>query len=624
MASLMKKLFDTMPLAGVESAMRLANGNLTEATTMGQVAQHLAYIETLSEFSVTTGRPSQELLTKFDKRWHHIPIWGYDVSTDPTRVKRITCRVRDDNFNNYVVLDQLEWGYAEVNDPTTFHEAVQIVFDGTSIDLPLSEEFRLMTFTTQGGKNGGGLHWLWPLDANHDPSLLHVFAYDLQRSTKSLVSLMSPDHPEREQLNELINTCRRLETVAPDDDENAWDFLFKDNLWDTSFVAAAPAGTVPESVDLSMKPVRILVACSLTVCRERDDFTPGRAVGAGRLYPHVMVVATSALDRVNAAVRVSRPAATTRLDGTHCSCDEMADNPEIRGLLVADSNKDNMVLFDPGIPFIYHANLFNYYVPDAFSDPAFQNVALPVVRRSRTQARSAVGLVDRDCSGISGIHDDLNRIKVTKFPRQGMFDNLHLAPRMKVNDVIDHVDTGRHIVKFTNAADWKMDIVLMAPFCAHDCFHMHWRWSDSDNTDWPTYGWGANRPSEEVGRVMVPENQDVFVVLTANWSMSYLAVADEAKADKWQVFCHHGAGYALSAGPKTTVARTVMRDLDKMAFMAPGSPFLEIDGHWALFYWRLRNFFKRVQRLDAAGNTIFNVEVVERFTFTDRAAALDL
>jgi hypothetical protein len=627
MASLMKKLFDTMPLAGAEGALRIANGNQNNST-IGQLARHLEYIETLAEFSVTADRPSQAELTKFDNQWNSIPIWGYDVPADPARVKRITCRVRDDNFNNYVVLDQLEWGYAPVDDPTSFRDAVQIVFQGTTIDLPLSEEFRLMTFATHNGENGAGLHWLWPIDANHDPSLLHVFAYDLQRSTKSLVALKSPDHPEMEQVTELINSCRRLEMASHDNDDNAWDLLFKDNLWDTSFVAAAPAGTVPESVELSMKPVRILVACSLTVCRERDDFQPGRPMGAGRLFPHVMVVATTEFDRVNAAVRLSRPSATTRIDGTHCSCDEMADDPAIRSLLVTDANEDSMVLRDPGVPFVQQANLFNYYVPDPFSESEFQNRALPIIRRSRPLARSTFGLVNRDCSDILAttpfIRKTDNQTKVTKFPRQGMFDNVHLAPRMKVTDVIDHVDAGRHSAKFTSSADWKMDIVMMAPLCAHDCFHMHWRWGDADNGEQATYGWGANLPNEIVGRVMVPANQDVFLVLSAHWSISYLAGAEVAKADSWQVFCHHGAGYSLSAGPKVSTAKVAMRNLDNMSFMATPTSALSIDGNWALFFWRLRYCFKRLQRTDAAGKTVFSVEPVERFSFTNRAAALDL
>ena len=634
MASLMKKLFDTMPLAGVNTALRLANGNLNDST-VGQLAQHLAYIETLTNFSVTSGRPSKKLLAEFDGQWNRIPIWGYDIPADPARVKRITCRIRDDNFNNYVVLDQLEWGYALVDDPTSFREAVQIVFEGTPIDLPLSEQFRLMSFTTQGGENGGGLHWLWPLDAQHDPSLLHVFAYDLHRSTRSLVSLTSPDHPEREQVEGLINSCRRLETAAPDDDENAWDLLFKDNLWDTSFVTAAPAGTVPESVDLSLKPVRILVACSLTVCTESDDFQPGRPMGTGRLYPHVMVVATTTLDRVNAGVRLSRPTATTRLDGTHCSCDEMADNPQIGGLLVTDSNADGMVLSDAGQPFTYLANLFNYYVPDPFLDPAFQNKALPVVRRSKTQNRSDIGAVNRECSdiGLKGGHRDGNNFKVTKFPRQGMFDNLHLAPKMTVKDKIDRafVNTGtingaKHEVRFTTAAAWKMDVVTMAPFCAHDCFHMHWRWSDNDNSVPGTYGWSATRPNEEVGRVMVPGNQDVFLVLTGLSSINYIAVADGAATDQWQVFCHHGAGYGSSAGTKVRVAKIFMRKFDDIEFLVdvPGKTPAEVEGNWSLFYWRLRYRFKKVRKTDSTGRQFFDFEVEERFSFNDRARALDL
>jgi hypothetical protein len=630
MASLMKKLFDTMPLAGVEGALRIANGNLRDST-VGQLARHLAYIETLSAFSVTSARPSRKVLAALDEQWNQIPIWGYDVPADPTCVKRITCRVRDDNFNNYVVLEHLEWGYAPVEDPTSFRDAVQIVFDNTEIDLPLSEEFRLMTFSTQGGQTGAGLHWLWPLDAQHDPSLLHVFAYDLHRSTKGLLSLKSADHPEREQINELLNRCRSLESTDPDNDENAWDFLFKDNLWDTSFMAEAPAGTVPESVDLSLKPVRILVACSLTVCTENDDFQPGRPMGTSRLYPHVMVVATSALQRVNAAVRFLRPTATARLDGTHCSCDEMADDPQIGGLLVTDSNADGMVLGDAGQPFVYLANLFNYYVPDPFLDPAFQNKALPVVRRSRTLNRSDVGAVNRACPDITdaaGAHNTENNFKVAKFRAQGMFDNLHLAPKMTVKDKIDRalIEGGVHEVKFTTAAAWKMDIVTMAPFCAHDCFHMHWRWSDNDSGEPGAWGWSQNTPHNEPGRVMVPDNQDVFLALTGLASVNYIAVAEGAAVDQWQVFCHHGSGYGLSAGKKVRLAKISMRAFDDVEFLvdAPGMRPVEVEGNWSLFYWRLRYRFKKIKKIDSTGKTFFEFEVEERFSFNDRARALDL
>jgi hypothetical protein len=344
-----------------------------------------------------------------------------------------------------------------------------------------------------------------------------------------------------------------------------------------------------------------------------------------------MVVATSALERVNAAVRFMRPTATARLDGTHCSCDEMADDTRIGSLLVTDSNVDGMVLADAGQPFVYLANLFNYYVPDPFLDPAFQNKALPIVRRSKTLSRSDVGSVNRECSDItdiSGRHQDENNFKVAKFRSQGMFDNLHLAPKMTVKDKIDRafIDGGVHEVKFTTAADWKMDVITMAPFCAHDCFHMHWRWSDNDNNEPGAYGWSQNLPHNEPGRVMVPDNQDVFLALTASCSVNYIAVAEGAAMDHWQVFCHHESGYGLSAGSKVRMAKLAMREFDDIKFLVdvPGQTPTEVVGNWSLFYWRLRYRFKKIKKTDSTGRQFFDFQVEERFSFNDRARALDL
>jgi hypothetical protein len=642
MASLLKKVFDTMPLAGVEGTFYDVPGNPNEAT-MGQMARHLAFHRRPPKTTVATRHPSMGFLEKLtgqvpdpvNGRWDLVEVWGYDMRGDPSRVDRVTCRVRDDDFKNYLVLERLEWGYAPIDNPKSFRRGqVLIVFNGKSLVLPLSLEYHLMSFTTFRGINQGGVHWLWPIEARHDRSFVHIFAYDLDRASTAILPLNSPDHPQKSEVDAMLARCDRLNTAKPDDEDKAHRFLFKDDLWDTSHSKAPPIATVPEDVNLSLNAIRILVACSLTPCRERDDYQPGRPAGVGRLYPHVMVVATAPLDRVDAGVRFTRPDKMTLMDGGQCGCHEMV--PEIRTLLVTDSNHDAMVVSNAPVvsaPQIYWANLFNYYVPDPISDPNLGDKLIPLVERSKKVARDDLGSVRRDCSDIRMISAGANNDKrVTKFPRQGQFDNIHVAPRMDVKDKIDRVvvfvnrsRTKAVTIPFKSYEDWRMTNVVMAPLCPHDCFHMHWRWADNLNHETATFGWGAKTPHQEVGAPMVPENQDVFMLLLKHNAFSYLAQAHEVQKDKWQPFCHHGAGYALSSKLVVTIARGSAASFDDMRFEVGSGDFRRpVIGDFALFYWRLRYRLKPVEKLDPTGQPFWDAEVEERFSFKDEARALKL
>lgn len=627
MASLMKKLFDTMPLNGVRGALNNVAGSLRQAD-VGQLSEQLQFLEVLPAFRVTAQQPRPGSASPPDAT----NIWSYDVDGDPARVQQVGCRVRSDQFNQYLVLEQLEWGHAAPDDPTTFLPTVGVVLDGVPIQLPLTEEFRLMTFMALSGENAGFAHKFWPLDAKYDPSLLHVFVYDLQRASGDLVSLTSLAHPDREAIDEMIVGLKRLTGGRTVDDENAEDFLFRDNLWDASLGSGSPQGTVPEVVELSLRPIRVVVACSLTVCREKSDYQPGRPGGVARIYPHIMVACTAKLDRVDAGVRFTRPKAMTLLDGVTCGCGEMLS--DMGALLVADSNANAMVLDNANAPVlgpaphVYWANLFNYYVIDPFTDPELRNRAMPIVRRSKTTARDSFGMVDRDCSDYLFTVNQSNTSRVTKAPRQGWFDNIHVAPKMQVHDKIARFAIpglaslaglpGLEVTEsFVSNADWRMDAVVMAPFCPHDCFHMHWRWSDNANNESHTYGWGPTAPHQEVGRVMIPENQDAFLVITSDSQFSYLAQAHDVNVSAWQVFCHHGAGYAVSAGSKMDLARLSTRTMSRGDFEnVLGFPVL---GNWALFFWR-----NRFEFVDNGSGASPRLVVKERFSFTQRMQALDL
>jgi hypothetical protein len=108
---------------------------------------------------------------------------------------------------------------------------------------------------------------------------------------------------------------------------------------------------------------------------------------------------------------------------------------------------------------------------------------------------------------------------VEKLERQGMFDNIHIAPAM----------------------EYQGAPAYMFPLCHHDCLHTHWRWGAAF-TDKPMMGWDSGRPYQKPGAPMIPENQTLRIA-TRGSSMTYAPSAEHAPARTWQIFMHHGTGY---------------------------------------------------------------------------------
>jgi hypothetical protein len=649
----MEKLFETMPLAGVMGAFddpKDPSKNWDNAT-VADLVHHLASVTFHTNARLDESKqaaPSADSDTT--------PIWGFSPSGDPAEVTQVTCRPRIDSFNKYVVLDKLEWGFASADQPTDFHHKVRVVFKGNHLDLPLSEDFWLASFITQNGHNKPGQNDIWPLTAFHDRSIVHAFVYDLDPAPST-----SPD-PSRQrffpialgnkELLDFTERCKYLDSPeATHDTRLAKDFLFADKLWDRAALPT-PSATVPEDVTVQAHVVRVVVACSLTLCRQRDDFQPGDPMGVGRIYPQIMVVSTGSLDRIEAGLKFQRPKQTTILDGGQCGCTNEMLGP-IGGLLVTDANKGNAMVDQPGAvathklaqytqystyvpgavkgPLTYLASLFNYYVVDPARESELRDVMIPLVypvtNAAKNQEREAcVGMVVRDCSDVGPVQHHLgNKFFVRKRPRQGAFDNLHLAPKMKVTLPIDFAifsgidGGGGGREAFHSTMEWRMDEITMAPFCAHDCFHMHWRWGDGDNDEKATWGFKDRKSNMVPGAPLVPENQGVFMVVHSPFSVSYLAHVHVPAPDEWQCICHHGAGYGLTSGWQLdNVARMAMRvlagtDFHKMS----GRDVVPVDvDDWALFYW--------TNRFTLNKNASGTVEVVERFSFVDRKKVLAL
>ncbi|MEO1255790.1 MAG: hypothetical protein AAFY41_13045 [Bacteroidota bacterium] len=125
----------------------------------------------------------------------------------------------------------------------------------------------------------------------------------------------------------------------------------------------------------------------------------------------------------------------------------------------------------------------------------------------------------------SSYDDEYSPTWTVKVSRQGVFDNIHIAPTM----------------------NYKGKKAYMAPICHHDCLHIHWRWGE-EFPDRHTKGWDANGPYRVAGAPHVPVNQKVTI--TADGSKfvyeakaNYAATSSNTNSEQWQIFMHHGISY---------------------------------------------------------------------------------
>ena len=121
--------------------------------------------------------------------------------------------------------------------------------------------------------------------------------------------------------------------------------------------------------------------------------------------------------------------------------------------------------------------------------------------------------------------------------------------------------------------------VTMAPFCFHDCMHMHFRWG-ADYNDIQNRGWKDDEtPSALAGAPLVPANQKVTLNLLSPVSFEYIAEANGVRAGTWQIMLHHGLAYALNSKYRLDIVRRAVNR---------GNGVSVSKGDWALMYWNLR------------------------------------
>ena len=366
---------------------------------------------------------------------------------------------------------------------------------GSAVTLPLRAAYLLGSFHTPGGHIPAAAHPIWRLESVHDVGAAVVFGYDLA----------NPAAPA---------PLRNLDDFARD---------------------------VSATADRTRR-VRVLVVCELVLCRGRADFEPAGVLDAGRVYPIAEIITDGEAD-IQMTVSLRRPD-TSSMDHGWLSPNHIpslySDRNVGQGIVALVTH----LVSGSSSPLPTWSNMFDYFDRNA-SRAAIRAIAVdPSITGTRTNS-SDREVVDR-------VHATYSATTVTKVPRQGEFDNVHIAPQMQVT-------LGSIPLLFSGLGPLG---VSMAPVCAHDCFHMHWRWG-LGYTHIEQTGWGPRGPYTEPGAPMVAPNQKIEIETPSGHAgIRYSASASRQRGGDWAVVMPHGAAYALQL--RVDPVRALERVLDEL------------------------------------------------------------
>ncbi len=472
-------------------------------------------------------------------------LWRFQhTGATPHTFTNITARVRDTGYKTHSVMTELKLGRLN---GTSIAPEVRIVTEaGTTLDLPLSLAYVHSKYHVTGGHAGENTLEFHPLEAYLDHGIVIAFAYEIGGGS------VRPYVPSTTDPSEVaLQAYLAGGASTADPAGNRWFH----QMYDGDFMPGTnPTMTTTGGTrGVSVFPPRVIIALTLATTRERADFEPGGIVGMGRIYPHLMVRSNVRLKRIETAAKLTRPASTTTLDtgngtvaGTCCSA-----HSQIKSLLVADSNEDPWGPNDAFKPF--WSGVFAYYEVDPNIRLAGQT--LHMVRRDKPTTRTESNCGYRD---LATSPESFTSIE--KRPRQGEFDNIHIAPRLQLSAsfvtyrALMALPPGSRQYDPITSAGMRLDQLAMAPFCSHDCLHAHWRWSPG-GPRW-TKGWGPGvAPYSAVAVPMIPTNHDLDAICDSPNSVTFVekaypttSVGEDStqtlEADYYQVFFHPGAAYA--------------------------------------------------------------------------------
>lgn len=489
-----------------------------------------------------------------------VPIWHYDQPqvNGKVRLENLTALVSGMHYEKMTVCDSIEWGPVSIDyDPF-----------GSSVNLPLQPAYIVRKHFLPEGKIPSALSAIrmaapmsryWKLAAKTDQSFEIVFGFQFPLAPLSCDPRPLSPGP----IDDLRGSLRSLVSTSK-----------QDSTADNTFV---------------LPSLKVVVVISFVCCTENNDFDPGGVLDAGRIYPFILVRSNLPLAKVNSTVKIARPA---EVKG-HCAHhqpppkegyipqdDEIIMDNEIMtrkigSVFFTDRNGDLGAPPAPGWD-----NMFEYYLTDpplgsyTMANPADSSPAGLLSGVQVTVADFYHPPSPSLDTPSAPVYRPTTR-SVTKAAGQGEFDNLHLAPKMRV-PATERV----YLPGVVQDSFSGFDNITMAPFCVHDCLHVHTRWSTA-STAVQTLGWqGEDSPNQIPGAPLVPSNQKVVFKLLSPSSFQYCAEARGVRPGKWQIFFHHGLAYALNFG--------AMLKLAQWAFSPPEITTKSNIGKWGLFYWGLR------------------------------------
>lgn len=475
--------------------------------------------------------------------WH----FSHNFANQLNRINRLTCKVQSMNFMAMTVCDDVLWG------------PIQIDIHGNTVDLPLTRQFLALSEYLDGGFVAAGTNSLWPLEARIDKGFQHVFCYDL-------------GPPGTSSTPQQVNTS-----------------IFQDkNFMPNPVDSHLPVdGTVGKDsiCTIALANLYIVVVVSMVCCKLRYDFEPGGILGAGRMYPLIYTMSNQSLDKINAEIRINRPAT---LPPGHDMMDGEEMNHEISAEFFGDLNNTS------GLPVTWKETFSHYWIdpppgPYVMIDPAKpkRTISDAVVNNRIFTDVPPMKIQDR-------IYTDL--LDFEKLSSQGEFDNLHLAPKMKAPAATR--------ASFPN--DSSLLNIAMAPFCIHDCLHTHTRWGNGSFAQ-PDHikGWEGFKPYTKIGAPLVPPNQKITFDMLNSHAFKYKCEIKptgniHVDGGQWQIVFHHGSAYALDISSKGKAAKQLLA----AGLAAGGEQIISGHGSWAMFYYMLRygrgvsHVVERVQVID--------------------------
>lgn len=488
------------------------------------------------------------------------PLWEYNFpGNGGDKVDNVNCRAREANYNLQGVLKELSWGHK--GQPLVKIETAK----GEKFDLPLEKKYLYGQFKITGGFVEEGVRDMWPLEMKFDKG--HVLVYLYQPKVDDRGKLTTPLQPFTPKGKGKWTPAKNHQTFSfgkllPPDikDKDAWLEAFTGGFTYGNQRAKQTTAKTGQSKTRAVALPTFVVVVSLGLCCERADFEPGGIVGMAKIFPNIMVTANMPLKKTAGSIKIERVPTGTLVEAadpnnTKTCCNAL---PDIGAILVTDANEVGGV--DSQKPF--WGGTFSYYQEDAGSKLAGQD--LHVVKKKAVDRKYPGGtryLVRRPDppwgKPMKSVLFNTTLKGVEKVARQGEYDNIHLAPPLKLDvktiwkpGVTKWVGlpgaTGTAL-KF-DAGKLHFDKIWMAPFCAHDCFHTHWRWARGEKPKW-THGWDERGPHRKSGAPMVPLHQDVYLKMVGTAAYQYHVESEfDEHLDEghWDIVMHHGAAYAQS------------------------------------------------------------------------------